>query len=191
MAAVLLAASPETLLERSRVGDGLRADSGIEALATLGPELDAQEWQALRYAESEREEAVKLYAYRGGSDFNLSGAEIAALRSNLAGITRRSPGLSDSVSQAYREILMGRHQAYLQGGLEGVEDYQQGGTVLRPAQELAAVQGQAEEFLTAHFPDFWRALSNYPDEQGPEIVNRHYWVKRDVEGRARHFERRG
>ncbi len=181
--AVFLPVTVEELLAGVRSGDGLRADLGAPAVGLLGSEFNAADWQGLAYTDSDRSEATKLLGFKGGSDFNLAEDEIAALQSKLDGVTARSDDMLDRVSAAYREILVARHDAYIQGGLDGIADYKQGRTTLEPSAQLAGVANQAKDFLSEHFPEFWNAFSNYPEAQSDDIVSSFYWLKRQVEGR--------
>jgi len=181
--AVYLPASVAELLAGVRSGDGLRADLGAPAVGLLGSESNPADWQGLAYTDSERDEATKLLGFKGGSDFNLGEDEIAALQSKLDGVTARSNDMLDKVSAAYRDVLIARHDAYVQHGLDGVSDYKQGGTTLEPSAQLADATAQGKDFLSRHFPDFWNALSNYPEAQSSDIVHNFYWLKRQVEGR--------
>ena len=181
--AVFLPASVEDLLAGVRSGDGLRADLGAPSVGLLGSEFNAADWQGLAYSDSERDEATKLLGFKGGSDFNLAEDEIAALQSKLDGVAARSDDMLDRVSAAYREILVARHDAYVQGGLDGIADYKHGRTTLEPSAQLAGVADQAKEFLSEHFPEFWNAFSSFPEAQSEDIVSSFYWLKRQVEGR--------
>jgi len=181
--AVFLPVTVEELLAGVRSGDGLRADLGAPAVGVLGSDSNPADWQGLAFTDADRDEATKLLGFKGGSDFNLAEDEIAALQSKLDGVTARSDDMLDKVSAAYREILVARHDAYVQSGLDGVADYKQGGTTLEPSAQLADVAAQAKDFLSQHFPDFWNAFSNYPEAQSDDIASSFYWLKRQVEGR--------
>ena len=181
--AVFLPVTVEELLAGVRSGDGLRADLGASSVGLLGSESNPADWQGLAYSDSERDEATKLLGFKGGSAFNLGEDEIAALQSKLDGVTARSDDMLDRVSAAYRDILIARHDAYVQGGLDGIADYKQGRTTLEPSAQLADVANQAKGFLSEHFPEFWNAFSNYPEAQSENIVSNFYWLKRPVEGR--------
>ena len=182
-AAMRLPVEVKVLWGNVRAGNDLKSDPGVKAIAELRPSLDEKEWQELRFEDSERKEAIRLLKFRGGKDFNLSTDEIGVLRKRLKGVAAGSPDMLDKVSAAYRETLMGRYQAYLKSGLAGIPPYQQGKTKLHPAKELSAVVDQAKDFLTTFFPVFWKAFSRFPEAQDPKILNKFYWIKRDVEGR--------
>lgn len=182
-AAMFLPVTPETLLTTLRSGDGLRGDPAVLAMGVLGPILDPAEWQDLKFDEGDRQEAARLLRFTRGSDFNLAEDEIAALRSKLDGVSRNDSAMLETVSAAYRDILGGRYEAYRQRGLDGVANYQHGGTTLEPASQLAEVANRAEGFLSPRFPDFWAAFSSFPEVENPDIVSGFYWVKKEVEGR--------
>lgn len=182
-AAMKLPAGIEALWQGVGPGRSLDSDPGILAIGELGLENDETAWAQLRFEDSERKEAERLLAFRGGSDFNLSRDEIESLKAETKGIRAESDDMPDKVSAVYRGLLMDRHQAYLARGLSGVAAYQQGGTTLHPAKELSASVAQAKDFLTTFFPAFWAAFSGFPEAQDPEILNKFFWIKREVEGR--------
>ncbi len=182
-AAVYLPVTVDAILTTVRNGDGLREDPSILAMGVLGPTLDLGEWQDLKFGEPDRAEAERLLGFTGGSDFNLAEDEIAVLRAKLDGLSKNAPEMLGTVSAAYREILIGRYEAYFRRGLDGVAEYRHGGTTLKPARQLSEIVVQTEPFLSSHFPEFWAAYSSFPEVENPEIANRFYWLKREVEGR--------
>lgn len=182
-AAMFLPVPPKELLPGTIEGRGFKDDPGILAFGTLSPSVESAEWQAVGFTASELSEAKKLHGYRGGSDYNLSAREIEALNAELEAVSADSEELPQKVSAAYREILKARHQAYLQGGLSGISPYQQGDTTLEPAKELAAVAGQATDFLQAFFPRFAKVFLGFPKDSHPEVTQGFFWLKRNVEGR--------
>lgn len=182
-AAMFLPVPPQELLPRTIDGRGFENDPGILAFGTLSPSVESAEWQAVGFTASERSEAKKLHGYRGGSAYNLSAREIETLNAKLEAISADSEDLPQKVSAAYREILMARHQDYLQAGLSGISPYQQGDATLEPAKELEAVAGQATDFLQTFFPRFAKVFLGFPKESHPEVTQGFFWLKRNVEGR--------
>ncbi len=182
-AAMFLPVPPKQLRDRAREGKAFENDPGIFAFGTLSSKMEPGEWQVVGFVESERDEVEKLHGYRGGSDFNLSAEEIDAVKAKLADVSADAKDLSEKVSAAYRELLMARHQAYLQGGLDGITPYRQGDTTLEPAKELEAVAGQAKDFLETFFPRFAKVFYGFPKAADPDVAQGFFWLKRDVEGR--------
>ncbi len=144
---------------------------------------DVADFAGVGFDETEAEEVQKLGRFKGGSNFNMSEDEIALLQDAMKGLNSRDPAGAEAATNAYRQILAGRAQAYADKGLDGVASYKQGSSVLEPAEELRAVEGQIEGFLTEFFPDFWQALNGFPEGESPDISSKLYWVKRPVEDR--------
>ncbi|MCG8593742.1 MAG: hypothetical protein MI785_05130 [Kiloniellales bacterium] len=182
-AAVYLPVPPKQILPRAREGKAFEDDPGILAFGALSPGVDPAEWQRVGFDPSERDEAEKLHGFRSGSDFNLSAREIEALTAKLDGVSGGDEDLPQKVSAAYREVLMARHQAYLQDGLSGISSYRHDDKVLEPAKELEAVAGQAEDFLRTYFPQFAEVFYGFPKVSHPGVSQDFFWLKRKVEGR--------
>ena len=182
-AAMYLPASPKEILPRARDGKAFENDPGILAFGPLSPSVEAAEWRAVGFGSSERGEAEKLHGFDGGSDYNLSAQEIEALAAKLDGVSADAEDLPQKVSTAYREILMARHQAYLQDGLGGISHYRHDDKTLEPAKELEAAAAQAENFLRTYFPQFAEVFYGFPKASHPEVDQRFFWLKRNVEGR--------
>ena len=180
--AVLVQAPLATLAENARRGLNIERDEGITAFGRLESRPGIDQFSAAGYDEADRREVERLLEASPDGTFNLSKAELESLRLAVKGLTPGSGGAADQASRAYQTILAGRHQAYLEKGLDGIADYE-AGTRLKPAEELRAAFAQARPFLEESFPDFGRALGQFPAAQVPEITNSFYWMKRDVEGR--------
>jgi len=178
--AVRVATPISTLAENVKRGRNIELDPETLAFGLLADPGGGERFAQAAYAASETEEVNKLLKVKASSTFNLSSAEIAFLRGRLKGI---GGGDVEAVSKAYREVLAGRLEAYLEKGLEGIAPYDHGGESLSPAKELRAVYGQAKPFLAEYFPAFDRALAAFPEAPSPEVSSQVYWMKRDVEGR--------
>ncbi|MDJ0941946.1 MAG: hypothetical protein QNJ30_00655 [Kiloniellales bacterium] len=182
-AAVFLPVPVKTLTDDTRKGRGFDQDQGILAYGALSPATEPAEWQAIGFAPSEGAEARKLLGYRGGKDFNLSAEEIETLRTKLRDLDADSQDMVETVSAAYREILVGRFEAYQKGGLGGIAPYRSGNATLEPAKELKDISEQARNFLESYFPDFAADFFGFPETKNAEITHNFFWLKRNVEGR--------
>jgi hypothetical protein len=134
--AVRVATPISTLAENVKRGRNIELDPETLAFGLLADPGGGERFAQAAYAASETEEVNKLLKVKASSTFNLSSAEIAFLRDRLKGL---GGGDAEAVSKAYREVLAGRLEAYLEKGLEGVAPYDHGGESLSPAKELRAV----------------------------------------------------
>ncbi len=142
-----------------------------------------EDFAGVGYDNAEKGEVDKLLRVKANSNFNFSSDEIGFLQKELKDLDAKDAASAEAAAAAYRQVLAGRVKAYSEKGLDGVADYDQGGSPLTPAKQLRAVEAQAEDFLTTFFPDFWKALNGYPASSNPDISSKIYWVKRTVEGR--------
>jgi hypothetical protein len=127
---------------------------------------------------SERDEAESLLDVAPGTRFNLSAAEIGALRA-----LRGSPATVEGIWDEYRKLLRERAQAYQRGGLTAIAPYARGGgAVTDPGAELRQALADSER-VARHGPPLHDALTRYPAGQPAETINRVYWIKRRVQRR--------
>jgi len=142
-----------------------------------------EDFAGVVYDDKEKGEVAKLLKVKADSNFNFSSDEIAFLQEQFKGLDPKDPASAEAAVAAYRQVLAGRAKAYSEKGLDGVADYDHGGSPLTPGKQLRDVEAQGEEFLTTYFPDFWKALNGYPANSNPDISSKIYWIKRAVEGR--------
>jgi len=124
-----------------RVGDYLAEselavrDPGVVSWGALPERAEAASLAKLRLSPAEADELLDA---RPGSVWNLSGAEMEALRAMRSMLPAASRTLqAESVSAQYRAILLRRTQAYRAGGLDAIDPYaRRGGTTADPAAEL-------------------------------------------------------
>jgi hypothetical protein len=180
--AVLVKAPLTTFADSARRGLNIERDGATTAIGRLDGEAGVKELVAARYDEADRREVDRLFNASADGTFNLAKAELEALSAGLKGDSPKDESAADRASQAYQAILIGRYQAYLEKGLDGIADYEAGAR-LKPAEELRAAYAQAKPFLDEFFPEFSRALGRFPATPSPGIANGLYWMKRDVEGR--------
>lgn len=142
-----------------------------------------EDFAGVVYDDKEKGEVSKLLKVKADSNFNFSSDEIGFLQKEFKDLDPKDAASAEAAAAAYRQVLAGRVKAYKEKGLDGVADYDQGGSPLTPAKQLRAVEAQGEEFLTTYFPDFWKAVSGYPANGSADISSKIYWLKRTVEGR--------
>ncbi len=168
--------------ERVSRGRNIEVDSATIAFGKLDPKGDAEQFAKARYDKHDGNEIKMLINLEADGNFNLSKAELDALKKAVKGLRPTAADAGDKVSAAYQKVLAGRFQAYVDKGLTGVADYQAGAR-LSPAKQLQAAYDQGKPFLDEYFPAFSQALGQYPNGQSPDISSSFYWVKRDVEDR--------
>ncbi len=165
-------------------GGGIKADPDNIAFGILTTPFDENDWNNVGFDPAEKDEIKQILSAKPGSDLNLSEQEFATLRESLGGVRADQPGAADSVSKAYRNILIGRFNSYLAKGLNGIAPYDRGGVkTSSPAEEIRTAWEVENNFMEAHFPTFVRAFSAYPESQPPEITHEIRWRKQRVEGR--------
>lgn len=180
--AVKLKASVTDLAESVRKGLNVERDSATIAFGRLDPQGGAKQFAKASYGKADRHEVKSLINLAADGTFNLSRAEMTSIKKALKGVRATGADAAAKASAAYQAVLAGRFQAYVEKGLAGVADYE-AGAKLEPAKELESAYEEAKPFLDEYFPDFGRALGQYPDGQSPTVTNDFYWIKRDVEGR--------
>jgi hypothetical protein len=180
--ALQLNAPLATLAENARSGLNIAGDEDVLAFGKLTEKGGREEFADARYTEADSKEIQRLIALAANGTFNLSKEEAGILSAAMNGVDAKDPSAADKASSAYQAILAGRHQAYLEKGLNGIASYEAGDR-LEPAEQLRAVYEQTKPFMDTFFPAFGKALGNFPDKQISDISNSFYWIKRNVEGR--------
>ncbi|MBK8907042.1 MAG: hypothetical protein IPM60_03820 [Rhodospirillales bacterium] len=154
-------------------------------LVSVNVPIDSTDWQGVALTPPEAEEAARLLQSAPDSAFNLSVDEIARL-SAAAGYGETAQGRErgrESVSEAWRAILMDRLRAYANEGLSGVAPYAGGSGVRSPATALRDAFDQIKPVLAGYFPAFVKAVEGFP-EAVPGIDHRFFWKKEMVDGRS-------
>lgn len=168
--AVLVKAPLEVLDQNARMGLNIERDEATTAFGRLDGQPGAGQFSAASFYEGDRREVERLFAASADGTFNLSKGELEALNHALPEIKPGYAEAAETASRAYQTILAGRYDAYLQRGLDGIDDYQAGAR-LAPAGELRGAYDQVKPFLDEHFPDFTAALGRFPAAQSPDIHN--------------------
>jgi hypothetical protein len=164
-------------------GELLARDATISAHGLVPDPARPAGLPAVRFTGSERDEAESLLEAGPGTRFNLSPAEIEALRSLRASPAGSGSVTAEQVSDEYRRLLRDRWQAYQNGGLAAMPPYARaGGAVTDPAAELRRAVSDAEP-VARYGAQLREALTRYPAAQPAQAVNRCYWVKRRVQRR--------
>ena len=183
--AMHLAVPVEALHLDALTGRNLVRDPNIAAVGSL--QNGAAAWQGQVFGAEEAAEARRLGEDRGGSDFNLSAAEAAAVETGLGAGSDSAAGPEARASALYREILLARQAAYRAEGLGAIAPYRRNGATLRPNTGLAAVSTSKNFALLGYFPDFTAALAGFPRAERPGVAHGHYWIKREIGGRPNYI----
>lgn len=163
---------------------GVKADPDNIGFGILKTPFDESDWKNVEFDPAEKDEINRIISAEPGSELNLSAQQFGALHESLGGVKADQPEAANAVSRAYRNILIGRFNSYLEKGLNGIAPYDRGnGKTSSPAEEIRAAWEVENHFMEAHFPAFVRAFSSYPEGQPPEIRHEFRWRKQRVEGR--------
>jgi hypothetical protein len=122
------------------------------------------DFAGVSYTVDEIKEVDQLLNARQGKDLNLSDDEIAMLQQ--VGIASRKlddAGRAVAASNAIRKILIGRYQAYMERGLNGIPEYRRSKKkTVNIGDELKLTTETFEPF-SPDFPAYYRAMRNFPD----------------------------
>jgi len=173
--AMYLPAKPAKVMGVIKNKNLLSIDGEITAERTIPTQATVEAFKGFGFKPG-NEEAANFLAAQPGSVFNLSTDEFRTLHSIAS-------GGSDSASQAYRNILLQRWQAYQKNGLKGIASYDRGnGTEASPGGELRFAT-QDSKILSAYFPELYQAWLNYPVALPNGTEETFIWRNRQVEGR--------
>jgi hypothetical protein len=135
-------------------------DPGVPAtIVTLDPNGPFPE---TKFGASNRDEAAAILAFSGGTEFNLSVAEISQLDSLGIEVPLDEQEL-EKFSGAYGSLLKRRVDDYRRGGLAGIAAYDRGaGESYDPAAHLSVVTQETASFLRRYMPQLEKELESYP-----------------------------
>jgi hypothetical protein len=122
------------------------------------------------------EKRAKAYAKaEGGSDLNLSTAEIAEFK---------ALGTADvaAVTEAVKKQLLARYQAYAKKGLAGVASYDRGGGESTPAAGDLKSATDTLEIIKTSLPEFHDLLVNYPAGKPDGLDEEFQWSNYNAHG---------
>jgi hypothetical protein len=181
--ALLVPSAVDRVADALAAGELIAQDTGISASGVLPDRAGPDTLPGVRFSRAERREAEALLQAAPGTRFNLSAAEIEALRRLAASLV--GAGEDDRlarVSDEYRRLLRGRWIAYRAGGLPAVAPYARAdGGLTEPAADLARGADDVARLAGAGGTAA-DALRRYP-AAAPLAVDRFYWIKRWLQGR--------
>jgi hypothetical protein len=156
-------------------GTTLEANKAIKAFGEIDP---AQVGEA-SFADITLDagEVERLLEVEPGSEFNLSSAEIAVFQ-DLA----QQQAAADAVNAAWRQMLAGRVQAYLAGGLDGIAPYDRGGDSSSAADDLRAA-AEGSKLVQQTVPELYQAFLAYPNQSVADVEHRFFWTEQVADDR--------
>lgn len=174
MASLVQVSVPE-LYADTLGGVVFEVDRTVEAVGQIeDPEHPEASLAAL---ELPAEEIERLRNVEAGSEFNLSRHEIAAIRSVAVA------GSDTDVLAAYRAALAARVRAYREGGIPTIAPYARGGgRVASPTADLEAAL-EKDQGIRNHAPNFYLALTRYPEVQPGGLDQRFFWLVQQIQNR--------
>jgi len=114
-------------------------------------------------------------------DFNLSAEEWAVFEALGDQYDSGDEGAADAVNSAYRQMLAGRMQAYVDKGLDGIAPYDRGGDTSSAAEDLRNA-AEAATVLKEFAPEGYQALVGYP-AAGGDFSHEFHWTKQLADDR--------
>jgi len=168
------------VMEAAHTGKTLQIEPEILGFGKADSDL-----AKLGYTAAEASEALAALNSAPGSRFNFSKAEFdrwRALKAKLNGADpRKDPQALEAVNAEYRSILTDRLTAYQKGGVAAVAPYSRGKNEAKPAEELALATRESP--VGKAFPDFEKAIADYPAGSPGHIDQEYLWIKQRVEKR--------
>ena len=174
--AIYISSTPAKVVELLRNKGMISVDTEIISQSLISPQTTLDAFKKLNFKLSDKDEADLLVA-KPGDTFNLSTQEFKTLQ------TIKSER-ADSISEAYKNILFERWQAYRKEGLKGIATYDRGaGRFSDPGKELRAAI-LSNKVLPDHFPELYQAWLNYPATMPANAEERFLLINRQVENRS-------
>jgi hypothetical protein len=171
--ALLVPVRLDEIADKVAQGTTLEANKAIQAYGDIDP---ANVEASFAEITLDADEVEKLREIEPGSDYNLSSEEIAVFR-NLG-----QQADADAINAAWRQLLAGRTQAYLQNGLDGIAPYDRGGDSSSAADELRAA-AEASKVLQQATPELHQALLAYPNQELADVQHQFFWTQQEADDR--------
>lgn len=183
--ALQVPAGLDDIAARVTEGTTLEANPSIQAFGRIDPaQVNQAAFAGITLGGDEIEQLLEV---EPGSTFNLSSAEIATFQDLARQYRADDPGAAEAVNAAWRQMLAGRVQAYLEGGLDGIAPYDRGdGEVSSAADDLrAAAEGSL--LLQQAVPDLYQAFVAYPNEGLADVEHEFFWTEQLADDRPVHL----
>lgn len=177
--ALKVPATIDDIAESVASGTTMEANTQIQASGRIDP---GQLGQAFDGVTLEAGEVAKLLDVEPGSTFNLSADEIAVFQDLAKQYKASDPAAAEAVNAAYRQVLAGRMQAYLERGLDGIAAYDRGGDTSSAADDLRAA-AEASKLVQQAVPDLYQAFVAYPGDAVDGVEQEFYWTEQLADDR--------
>jgi hypothetical protein len=156
-------------------GTTIEANKAIKAHGVIDPaKVDEAAFAGITL---DADEVARLLEVEPGSEFNLSSAEIAVFQ-DLA----QQRATADAVNAAWRQVLAGRLQAYLDGGLDGIAPYDRGDDSSSAAEDLKAA-AEGSKLVQQTVPELYQAFLAYPDQGVADVQHKFFWTEQVADDR--------
>ncbi len=168
----------EEVYEACLAGRAVEFDPRIRAFGALGDrDATPADFEAAGYGPGEEEEVAALLRARPDGPFNLSAGELERFEALGRRFPEPSPSNKaiDAVNEAIRDVLFERYRAYRSAGLDGIAPYVRAGGTETRLDEMHRVSLAPDSLLMEEFPDFGRALLDYP-KSSAGTESRFYWI---------------
>jgi hypothetical protein len=175
---MFLPATPAKVIEFVRKGDLASIDTDVVAHGIIARGAPVDALKDFGFTAKQSDEAANFLAAEA-DDFNLSAEEIETLKAVPSGDAKAA---REAASQAYRNILLQRWEAYRKNGLQGIATYSRDGDAADPAAELRDAT-ENSKVLARYFPDLYNAWLNYPSALPAGAEEYFFWLNRKVEKR--------
>ncbi len=177
--AMYVLATPQRIIDIVRKGDMASIDTDVIDEGVIMRINPADSLREFSFTTRQTTEAKNFLEAEAGDDFNLSDQEIAMLKKQSVS---DSHSLTETASQAYRNILLERLNAYQKSGLKGIAPYSRGDDAASPAEELQKATVNSK-VLARYFPDMYQIWLNYPAALPANAEDSFFWLNRKVENR--------
>ena len=178
--ALKVPATLDDIAESVTSGTTMAASPQIKASGRIDP---AQLDRAFGGVTLEADEVAKLLDVEPGSTFNLSADEIVVFQDLAKQYKAGDPAAAEAVNAAYRQVLAGRTQAYLEHGLDGIAAYDRGdGDTSSAADDLRSA-AEASKLVQQAVPDLYQAFVGYPGQAVDGVEQEFHWTKQIADDR--------
>ncbi len=167
----------EQLRTKFLKGASIGKQEDIISYQFISPDADFPE---LQLTAKEQEEVNKLLTVKPGDTFNLSADEIKAFNA----LAKTDPQGNTAILKQLRSLLKSRYQAYRQGGSAMITPYQrEDNKQYKLADYFSKNRRAVLPALSQGFPEFYKALNNYPDYKPAGLQDRFILLKMTIQGR--------
>lgn len=183
-AALFVPMPAATVFSRWRQAEASATDADNTAQGEMPAAAGLEAFAQFAYTPDQDAEVDGLLDAEPGGRFNLSPTEadgFRQLRKQLAEADAQTKALA--VSRRYRELLLGRWQAYRRLGLAGLPPYGHTGRGAAEPTHSLRTAAENDPVLARFYPALRKAWLDYPSARPPDVSEQYFWLNRSVEGR--------